>query len=162
MIVHKHLNELFIAIITVDCLIELVVINEVAQGPLHRDLNDACLILLLLLMHPYRVLFNHLVDRVRGKLNTAWVDLSWVLFHLCRQVLVLVFVFVFLLVFVLLSLIFFVFELLYLLLHDHHSRRLHLIIVLVSIEFLITIVIISERRDFLKVVIVLLHTNFYI
>ena len=143
MIVHKHLNELFITIVTVDCLIELIVINEVTQGPLHRDLNDTCLILLLLMMPPHRVLFNHLVDRVRGKLNTAWVDLSWVLFHLCRQVLVLVFVF--LLVFVLLSLIFFVFELLYLLLHDHHSRRLHLIIVLVSIEFLITIVIISER-----------------
>ena len=84
MIVHKHLNELFIAIITVDCLIELIVINKVTQGPLHRDLNDACLILLLLLMHPHRVLYSHPVDRVRGKLNAAWVDLSWVLFHLFR------------------------------------------------------------------------------
>ena len=157
MIVHKHLNELLVAIVTVDCLIELIVINKIAQGTLIRDLHDVCLILL------NQVLFLNLIDRVRGKLDTARVDLPWVLF-LCHQVLVkiLVLVLVFLLVFVLLLLnILFIFVLLNLLLHDNHSWRLHLIIVLVSIELIITIIIISERRYFLEVVIVvLLHTIF--
>ena len=157
MIVHKHLNELLVAIVTVDCLIELIVINKIAQGTLIRDLHDVCLILL------NQVLILNLTDRVRGKLDAARVDLPWVLF-LCHQVLVkiLVLVLVFLLVFVLLLLnILFIFVLLYLLLHDDHSWRLHLIIVLVSIELIITIIIISERRYFLEVVIViLLHTIF--